>query len=141
MLSAARRAACTWRTRATRKLLVRIADFLLTRIAEDEQRALTGDPFTPHLHADEPIHGLAWHTALCGYRMLELARTCECGVPTRLLAECEAKRRIVERCAAILVNPCGDYSADFAADEILAALASVYADHPDYCEEWRRDTP
>lgn len=53
--------------------------------------------------------------------------------PARVLAECEAKRQIVERCAAV----------DFAmpsthlAHGVLALLALPYADHPDYRDEWR----
>lgn len=69
--------------------------------------------------------------------------------PGRVLAECEAKRRIVEdhtdsrepdycpRCVkyrdqwegfiVYCPHPC----------PTLAALASVYADHPDYRDEWR----
>jgi len=53
--------------------------------------------------------------------------------PARGLAECEAKRRIMEECADLA------YSEDVYthADLILAALALPYADHPGYREEWR----
>ena len=78
--------------------------------------------------------------------------------PARVLAECEAKRRIVENerwrpwppameCAGHPgpFMPHGDYGEDycFAAgphqdglNENLRALAAVYADHPDYDQEW-----
>ena len=53
---------------------------------------------------------------------------------TQLLAECEAKRRIVAECARqiSLVSIQQDL-----ADEVLRNLASPHADHPDYREEWR----
>ena len=45
--------------------------------------------------------------------------------PARVLAECEAKRQIVQNAQ----DP-GD-------DLFVAILALPYADHPDYREEWR----
>jgi hypothetical protein len=45
-----------------------------------------------------------------------------------MLAECGAKRRIVEMMGRVV---------DEFANEVLYALASVYADHPDYREEWK----
>lgn len=65
--------------------------------------------------------------------------------PARVLADCAAKRRIVERhrrcdahtvpgdCDACLT--CGDGSL-WPCDDVLA-LASVYADRPGYRDEWR----
>lgn len=58
----------------------------------------------------------------------------------RVLAECEAKRRIVEIAAAQI--RLGDEAAVWEnwrdmAQQILRALASVYADHPDFRPEWR----
>ncbi len=64
----------------------------------------------------------------------------------RVLAECEAKRRIVElhfendpgpdaECGA-----CGDiggYYSQVWPCPTIKALAAVYADHPDYDEAWR----
>ena len=82
------------------------------------------------------------------------------GYPGRVLAECEAKRRIVEAhplvtdqrrlvpawpgsapgvaCANCGGNPV-DSSApieDIGPCDTLLALAAVYADHPDYRQEW-----
>lgn len=65
--------------------------------------------------------------------------------PARVLAEVEAKRRIVSlhhepvswqpgrdpSCSSI------DYAEDSTDCETLRALALPYADHPDYREEWR----
>ena len=47
--------------------------------------------------------------------------------PTRVIAECGAKRQVVEALA-----DAGDLR-----DVVLRTLAAVYADHPDYREEWR----
>ena len=128
-----------------------LTEFLLARIAEDEEAARRGisgqaDPengwglaqyqgvagltLTPHVgHIHERVQGehiIRWH-------------------PARVLAECEAKRRIVERhrgfgfdeewapegycgeCEGTLSSPCAT----------LRLLALPYADHPDYREEWR----
>ena len=49
--------------------------------------------------------------------------------PTRVLAECRAKRRLVEAGAAL--------PDDATRGMVLRGLASVYADHPDYRGEWR----
>jgi hypothetical protein len=66
--------------------------------------------------------------------------------PARVLAECEAKRRIVERYQAV-------HDADMAEEDTVRGevtcaahdameltirdLVSVYVDHPDYREEWK----
>jgi hypothetical protein len=73
-----------------------------------------------------------------------------------LLAECEAKRRIIEEHAPVISYPalvcphgevmrpegplvcdmCGQTGGSYSC-ATLAYLAAVYADHPDYREEWR----
>jgi hypothetical protein len=97
-----------------------LTDFLLARIAEDES----------HWHAKG-----------------EYARCCqECAAlsdweagPTvdRMLAECVAKRAIVALHDS--EHHCTTFSAPEDNDpcETLTALAAVYADHPDYRDEWR----
>lgn len=65
--------------------------------------------------------------------------------PGRVLADCDAKRRILERCgdlaAYLLDSPDGDMAgwseAVYVAADLLRALALPYADHPDYNPEWR----
>jgi hypothetical protein len=54
--------------------------------------------------------------------------------PERVLAECEAKRRIVQG-----VGVYGGRGSDEAMyhEVVLSFLALPYADHPDYREEWR----
>lgn len=54
--------------------------------------------------------------------------------PARVLAECEAKRRIVEKYDH--ARDCGQAPGGWL-EECVAYLAAVYADHPDYDEAWR----
>lgn len=56
--------------------------------------------------------------------------------PERILIECEAKRLTVGLLQADSTDPGNAMRREWAA-EILRALAVVYADHPDYREEWR----
>lgn len=58
---------------------------------------------------------------------------------TRVLADVEAKRRVLARATRDDIDP-GDMCAVAAYDEaehIVCILAEAYADHPDYDEEWR----
>lgn len=96
-----------------------LTKFLLARIAEDEEERYTAadpdrSPFTP----------------------------------ARVLAECEAKRRIVALYLGFweIAKNIGLDDPDAAnvarnmyagLYEALRALAVVYADHPDYRDEWR----
>lgn len=91
-----------------------LTDFLLARIAEDEaavQETRTDSLFiSGEIAAEDALDRLA--------------------NPNRLQAECEAKRQIVGFVDA--------WFADGAANhEILRHLAAVYADYPDYRDEWR----
>lgn len=100
-----------------RMATVTLTEFLLARIAEDEAVARaglvleTGAGYEPVAGSEGPIS--PWQR--------------------RLLAECEAKRRIVERCSAVGAG----YPSHYLAQGMLAELAAVYADHPDWREEWR----
>jgi len=82
-----------------------LAEFLLARIAEDEA-----------------AYESAYVAYLDGFPF----------TPTRVLAECETKRRIVELCA-YWQRPVDGLDGE----DILRLLALPYADHPDYREEWR----
>ena len=85
-----------------------LAEFLLARINEDwltARRTLV----------DEAIGGHAWN-------------------PSRIFADCEAKRRVVDLHKDAGMGDCA-YSSDPC--PTLRALALSYADHPDYLEEWR----
>jgi hypothetical protein len=132
---------------------VTLADFLLQRIAEDEvvARAATrgawtavGTEFVDDAgHPEEMTRGYVdvfydgptvIEEIIRGADAMHIARH----DPARVLAECEAKRQIVERWP----DPFGQWTAEqaeaarAAKDFAVRALASVYADHPDYCEEW-----
>ena len=86
-----------------------ITEFLEARISEDE--------------------AAAQKLALTDRRpVLSIASTVN--HPARVLAECAAKRAIIER-----VSP-GDGPAPVRDLVILLILASVYKDHPDYQEAW-----
>lgn len=118
----------------TKTTTVTLTEFLLARIAEDEELADRVE-FRPYVGEGVP-------QSLQG----------------RVLAECEAKRRIVESCrpvypvfyresvrrlceerneTSVPIEAVGDamWPHD-AAEDTLRALASVYADHPDYDPSW-----
>lgn len=92
-----------------------LTEFLLARIAEDEATvaATVERAASERIPADE----------LGPWR-------------TRVLAECEAKRRIVTAIAAWL-DEHSDEDHVPAGDDALAWLGTIYADHPDYRDEWR----
>lgn len=123
-----------------------LTDFLLARIAEDEAvaRIAMRNPIFP----DYVENGPAWH---CDEQSSHVAVA-----PARLLAECEAKRRIVEIhdrvesdwidgdgddrsgvFCAVCEGEAGYTGGDTYPCPTLRAVAAVYADHPDYDEAWR----
>ena len=111
-----------------------LAEFLLARIAEDEAAAQeandhdrwesgedgNGDPSV----FESDVTGQSWRVALVGSSAVaeHVARH----DPARVLAECEAKRRIVAANAALTYEP-----------YVLLCLALPYSDHSDYDEAWR----
>jgi hypothetical protein len=116
-----------------------LTDFLLARIAEDEARAGSvydrNGSIYAHLHHED-----------CPSLDRERPYPCDCGVTTRVLAECEAKRRIVEPLTLpdVAIGGPGWAPESIAAarerratlEEVALILASVYRDHPDFREEW-----
>jgi hypothetical protein len=61
----------------------------------------------------------------------------------RVLAECAAKRRVIARAQRVFdglypyhADEAYESRADHARDD-LRDLAAIYADHPDYREEWK----
>lgn len=159
---------------------VTITEFILARVAEDEEvaRFAYPPPWVQHdafvyigqaddvTEDDEPSFYVNGGTYAGQRRTATHAARHD---PARVLAECEAKRRIVElhKSWPVLVQQQptfedmgGDLSTvtyrmsqrmawftnqqyrDTFGDEpptapMLAAMATVYADHPDYREEWR----
>ncbi len=101
-----------------------LTEFLLARIAEDERAA----------------HRIALPLALTGAKGAVVG-------PGRVLAECEAKRRIVARALTLdeqaqSLPPDSTHTASFEGQALawrvaLRFLALPYADHPDYREEWQ----
>lgn len=129
-----------------------LVEFLMERIAEDEavaRAAIADDGGATEGFANqyaaliEPPSGVGIAQGGFGEAAARMITTY--AVPARVLAECEAKRRIVE-----LHTP--EPFAD-AQDEMfcrhdqrtagvwpcdtMRLLSSVYADHPDYDEAWR----
>lgn len=127
-----------------------LTDFLLARIAEDESsaRAATQGPWTSqgggYVMPPTPWTRGSWERSAVvrpgGYSLSQSNADAAHIVrhdPARVMAECEAKREIVEihsgRDGVCTYrdeydpNGCGT----------LRALALPYAEHPDYCEEWR----
>jgi hypothetical protein len=111
-------------------MAVTLSEFLLARIAEDQ-----GVAARPHESVRaERVRDLdrVEYDESSGYARLGIGR---------VLAECEAKRRIVAEWVAA-DNSAGSYPGTDAGIEMGLAravdfLAAVYADHPDYDEVWR----
>jgi hypothetical protein len=101
-----------------------LVDFLLARITEDEARPRGFGAIAMEVDAEGSPTG----------RLL---------VPARILAECEAKRRVVElylearRSYEWDRNDTGFAAEAWAYEAVVKQLALPHADHPDYREEWR----
>lgn len=112
-----------------------ITEFLLARIAEDETVAAAARERTKNepWWVDGPAvnSGKFWVYAT-GEKFVEpmVADHIARHDPARVLAECEAKRRIIER--EMNSQTPMTYRRSF----VLRDLASVYRDHPDFDEEW-----
>lgn len=90
-----------------------LTEFLLARMAEDEADVAATT------HPDQQF-GTPWH-----WRSR-----------ARVLAQCAAHRRIVERLTCPEAPDCGDHDC-MTIDEDRRLLASVYADHPGWRDEWK----
>jgi hypothetical protein len=62
---------------------------------------------------------------------------CDCGEPARVLAEVAALRRIVELHDTIPEEEYCAWCDERKPCQTLRLLATIWADHPDYREEWR----
>lgn len=139
-----------------------LTDFLLARIAEDQSRLdLPEASVVLNSHGEISARGEGWVTRgdcpVCGAYQYdgtesvtedawwEHAETVH--QRTRVLAECEAKQRIISN--ALTLNEQADEMTDdnpnhasfqgqaLAWRVALRFLALPHADHPDYREEWR----
>ena len=98
-----------------------LTEFLLARIAEDEEWAMTSaSTSTPGSFTRDNYGALLIQ-------------------PTRVLAECEAKRRIIElaneQWGELDLYTTGEIPPEWV--RVLELLALPYADHPDYRQEWK----
>lgn len=100
-----------------------LVEFLLARITDDETFAEMVSNVRP-MSAGESRRVDEGNSVVLP---LNLALS-----PARVLAECEAKRLIVADCAEY-EGP----ETDGLSVRTLLALAAVYAEHPDYRQEWR----
>ncbi len=135
-----------------------LADWLLERIAEDEAVAKKaakakrvefshGDAGVSWVSVDGMVHradvdrevdesGL-WDSEGMDWRLVPehaIADQFARWDPARVLAECDAKRRIVERWQLGEGDPEDHHPVP---DEVLRLLALPYADHESYQPEWR----
>lgn len=102
--------------------------FLLARADDRERQA-------PDVHEAycSAVSQVDW-----GCRVYD-ASDCDCGEPARVLADCAAKREIVERLQSVLAAP---YNYDLMAaqnlaEDLLLALAQPFVDHPGFDDSWR----
>ena len=129
-----------------------ILEFLEARISEDEHyannaRGLLGNP-NPW---SEWRTLTKWYDAISRADAMHIERQS----PSRVMAECGAKRSIIaehtpvdfsgigmkspnacSRCGADLNMHDWDWTEDSFPCQTLRAVAAVYADHPDYQQEW-----
>jgi uncharacterized protein DUF6221 len=129
---------------------VTLAAFLLARIDDDRRQAEQATPGPWHdVRIDDGTDG--WNVEARGAQRtdrdvaVDHARPAEGACrrsdaahiarwhPARVLAECDAKRRIIE----LQRSDLRDDPQDWEADEVLRLLALPYAGHPDYRAEWR----
>ena len=124
-----------------------LTDFLLARIAEDEAPTWKLIPYACPPGCCAPEGWVGHRCLICDEEsyggtveaITEIAEEHAEKVHrrARVLAECEAKRRIVEMQWHHLGVDDYAWGMEEAKRQILAELALPYADHPDYREEWR----
>jgi hypothetical protein len=121
---------------------VTLTDFVLARIAEDEADAAEVARQLDRLDRETALNGPD------GSQGSIVASLLVGGAfdPARVLAECEAKRRIIEYRYSWNLQAERTPEPPFGAilqtqvntaDAVLRALALPYADHEDYDESWR----
>ena len=101
-----------------------LTEFLLARIAEDEAAALQAVGHESRVYWDTAVHA-------GDIRALSVEHYSRHD-PDRVLAECEAKRRIVKDEIDWMLNDSDSGPCWGSANRLLRHLALPYADHPDY---------
>lgn len=133
-----------------------LTDFLLARIAEDEAAARACEPESErHPYGDRTIPATPFDRLgpeIEGYLGGSLGAHAARWHPARVLAECEAKRRIIDLAFVHMQFVDGELGCSHSADQIrngrcadidpaedslLRTLALPYESHPDYRSEWR----
>ena len=104
--------------------MTELTEFLLARIAEDEA--------TARCAAEDSFLGLRGRIGISDDPWPTELQFADRFTPARVLAESEAKRRIVERYAYLYEH--GDSGNG---EWVLAVSSLPYANHPDYRDEWR----
>ena len=101
-----------------------LSEFVLARVTDDEELARQyGDP-------RRLSSSLTW-TSDVGRPAIEVD-------PSRIIAECEAKRRVVAAYVEGVANyRIGPHDEVDRLTFVVRALALPYADHPEYQPEWR----
>lgn len=110
-----------------------LIDFLKARIDEDEAAAKAASAGEWRAYADGTIfdaHSGQVASSVASWNLPHIARH----DPARVLADVAAKRAIVD---AVLPYSTGGQSQSCREDMVLLYLAAVYADHPDYRQEWK----
>jgi len=119
-----------------------LTEFLLARIAEDETVAIevrdSHDPLTwaASDYPDTGAWGMGAGDGPSGYYSVVID-------PDRVLADCDAKRRIVALEPTETPDDLDGFTREWelgqaaALGSVLSLLALPYADHPDYRKEWR----
>jgi hypothetical protein len=128
-----------------------LTEFLLARIAEDEAVAehtggsqkrwekepYPGGDYGYRMRFPSSTHISDWSRDV-GSGYFPVTEHIARHDPARVLAECEAKRRIVEELC--YVGGPGEpewVPYDLDSQSILQLLAAPYANHPDFDEDWR----
>jgi hypothetical protein len=108
-----------------------LVEFLRARLAEDE--------------AQQQDSSTRWHRKDCEavpdvlYPDRETGE-CDCGVPARILAETEAKQKLLAEYAAADARanwPDFDGGVASGLEMALQHLTAPFSGHPDYREEWK----
>ena len=120
-----------------------LVEFLRARLDEDEALAREAPAGPWHIgNAVDPTQPCHVHT-FPGARMVAdglnwlVAEHIARQNPARALAEVSAKRRIVDLYEMTSTSAELDPDAWLVMKETVAHLATPYADHPDYREEWK----
>ncbi len=117
-----------------------ITEFLEARITDDEQAAQKAAKWV----ASGPTPAVTWFGALGDGNIKQFGEGgnhVSTWSPARALAECAAKRAIIKLAddvEGLDYRVTSEWGGDIdgTGEDILKSLASVYADHSDYQQEW-----